>query len=93
MAPWAKHKNQGYLAWSGGGLSPYMFVLKCNPQNYYIVHEMGHRFGLAHSSVYRLDSATTVPSNPVGDGVIEDSYSDKLDIMACCRSDYNLHGR
>jgi hypothetical protein len=34
-----------------------------------------------------------VPSNPMGQGVMEDTYSDRLDIMACCKGDYSLYNR
>ena len=29
----------------------------------------------------------------MGPGVMEDTYSDRLDIMACCKGDYSLHNR
>jgi hypothetical protein len=29
----------------------------------------------------------------MGAGVMEDTYSDRLDIMACCKGDYSLHNR
>jgi hypothetical protein len=29
----------------------------------------------------------------MGSGVMEDTYSDRLDIMACCKGDYSLHNR
>jgi hypothetical protein len=31
--------------------------------------------------------------NPLGPGVMEDSYSDRLDIMACCKGDYSIYNR
>jgi hypothetical protein len=30
------------------------------------------------------------PTSPLGAGVMEDTYSDRLDIMACCKGDYSL---
>lgn len=41
----------------------------------------------------RLDNATVLPTNPLGPGVIEDSYTDKFDTMACCKGDYNVFFR
>lgn len=43
--------------------------------------------------MYRLANATAAPTDPLGHGVIEDSYADKLDAMACCRGDYGLQHR
>lgn len=63
------------------------------PQHYYMLHELGHRLGLGHASMYRLDNATRAPADPMGPGLVEDSYTDKFDIMACCKGDYSLHHR
>jgi len=41
----------------------------------------------------RLDDATVLPTDPMGQGIIQDSYSDKFDGMACCRGDYNAFFR
>ena len=45
--------NPGYTAWSSSGGSPHIFMLRCAPQLYYLVHEMGHRLGLPHASVWK----------------------------------------
>ena len=33
-------------------------------------------------------AGTVAPTDVLAPGVIEDTYSDKMDIMACCRGDY-----
>lgn len=33
------------------------------------------------------------PTSPLGPGIMQDTYSDRLDIMACCKGDYSLHNR
>lgn len=33
------------------------------------------------------------PTSPLGRGIMQDTYSDRLDIMACCKGDYSLHNR
>lgn len=33
------------------------------------------------------------PTSPLGQGVMQDTYSDRLDMMACCKGDYSLHNR
>lgn len=45
--------------------------------------------------VYKLDASSDAqpPTSPLGPGVMEDTYSDRLDIMACCKGDYSLHNR
>ena len=49
--------------------------------------------GPGFPSPSRLDNATVLPTDPLGPGVIEDSYSDKFDTMACCKGDYNVFFR
>ncbi|GIL45852.1 hypothetical protein Vafri_2986, partial [Volvox africanus] len=84
--------NPGYTAWSAVGAGT-MFVMRCMPQLYYLVHEMGHLLGLPHADIWRLDNATIAPSDPAGPGGPQDTYSDKLDMMACCRGDYGALSR
>ncbi len=92
LAPLPRQANpQGYTAWSG--VPTFMFVLMCNPLHYYLVHETGHLFGLPHATMYKLDNSSSLPTDPLGSGIIEDSYTDKLDTMACCRGDYNVFFR
>ena len=56
---------------------------------------MGHRLGMPHATVFRLNnqSSSQAPTSPLSPGVIEDTYTDKLDIMACCKGDYSLYNR
>ncbi|GAX85071.1 hypothetical protein CEUSTIGMA_g12491.t1 [Chlamydomonas eustigma] len=92
LSPLPRQANpEGYTAWSSA--PTFMFVMMCNPMHYYLVHETGHLFGLPHATMYKLDNATSLPTDPLGPGVIEDSYTDKLDTMACCRGDYNVFFR
>ncbi|KAF6266656.1 hypothetical protein COO60DRAFT_1623446 [Scenedesmus sp. NREL 46B-D3] len=95
LSPLPRFINSGFTAWANSGGSPLMFVMRCNPQHYYLVHEFGHRVGMAHATVYRLDTSADAkpPTSPMGPGVMEDTYSDRLDIMACCKGDYSLHNR
>lgn len=94
LSPWPHHNNRGQLAWSSGTESfPSIFILRCNPQLYYLVHETGHQFGLPHSAVYKVENGIHPPTDPLSKGIIEDSYSDKLDIMACCKGSFNLFSR
>lgn len=30
--------------------------MRCNPQHYYLVHEVGHRLGMPHATIYKLDA-------------------------------------
>ena len=39
--------------------------------HYYLTHETGHLFGLPHASVYLLDNATDLPTDPLGPGIIQ----------------------
>ncbi len=95
VAPLPRHINPGYYAWANGGMSPFIYVMKCNPQHYYLLHEMGHRLGMPHATIYQRDqgNANAVPVPALGAGLVTDSYSDKLDIMACCKGDYSLYNR
>jgi predicted DNA-binding transcriptional regulator AlpA len=38
-----------------------MFVMRCNPQHYYLLHEIGHRLGMPHATIYKLlsDNSST----------------------------------
>ncbi len=38
-------------------------------------------------------SVDAVPVNPLGPGTVEDTYTDRLDAMACCKGDYGLYSR
>ena len=31
-----------------------IYIMKCNPQHYYLLHEMGHRLGMPHTTIYKL---------------------------------------
>ncbi|WIA29149.1 hypothetical protein OEZ86_011660 [Tetradesmus obliquus] len=95
LSPLPRFINTGFTAWANAGGSPLMFVMRCNPQHYYLVHEFGHRVGMAHATAYRLNDSADAkpPTSPLGPGVMEDTYSDRLDMMACCKGDYSLHNR
>ncbi|KAG2501286.1 hypothetical protein HYH03_001088 [Edaphochlamys debaryana] len=82
-----KSINNGFTAWSSVGAGS-LFVMRCAPQTYYLVHELGHLLGLPHGGIWRLDDGTSAPADPSGPGGPVDEYSDKLDMMACCRGDY-----
>jgi hypothetical protein len=28
--------------------------MRCNPQHYYLLHEMGHMLGMPHATIYKL---------------------------------------
>lgn len=54
VAPLAPARiNPGYTAWSSSGGSRTMFVMRCAPELYYLIHEMGHRLGLPHASIWK----------------------------------------
>ncbi|KXZ46510.1 hypothetical protein GPECTOR_43g947 [Gonium pectorale] len=84
--------NPGYTAWSAVGAAT-LFVMRCMPELYYLVHEVGHLLGLPHADVWRVDDGMAAPSDPAGPGMAVDAYSDKLDMMACCRGDYGALAR
>jgi hypothetical protein len=37
-------------------------VMRCNPQHYYLLHEMGHRLGMPHAIIYKLTQETSRPT-------------------------------
>ncbi|PNH11434.1 A disintegrin and metalloproteinase with thrombospondin motifs 7 [Tetrabaena socialis] len=45
--------NSGFTAWSAVGAAS-MFVMRCAPQLYYLVHEVGHLLGLPHANIWSL---------------------------------------
>jgi hypothetical protein len=50
--------NGAFRAWADAGGSPLIFVMRCNPQHYYLLHEMGHRLGMPHAVLYKLAEET-----------------------------------
>ena len=70
-------------------------ITECYATSYYSVHETGHRLGFFHANMYQLlGDATAAPADPAGPGhVTPQGYTDALDVMACCRSDYGLYYR
>ena len=69
-------------------------ITDCYATSYYSVHETGHRLGFVHANMYRLDNATAAPADPAGPGQVTSvGYTDAMDVMACCRSDYGLYYR
>lgn len=94
LSPLAYHQNPPHRAWSAGMSSGSAHITTCYPSMYYSVHETGHRLGFKHSNIYKLDSATAAPSDPLGPGsFVNDAYSDRLDVMGCCKGDYGLYHR
>lgn len=51
LSPLPRFINSGFTAWADAGGSPLIFVMRCNPQHYYLVHEFGHRVGMSHATV------------------------------------------
>lgn len=45
LSPLPQFINPGNTAWANGGGSPMIYVMRCNPQHYYLLHEIGHRYG------------------------------------------------
>jgi hypothetical protein len=61
LSPLPQFVNPGNTAWASGGGSPLFFVMKCQPQHYYLLHEIGHRFGMPHATIYKLSNQTATP--------------------------------
>ena len=66
LSPLPQFINPGNTAWADGGGSPLIYVMRCNPQHYYLLHEIGHRFGMPHATIYKLMNQTVTPQ--VGSG-------------------------
>jgi hypothetical protein len=62
LSPLPQFVNPGYTAWAEGGGSPLLFVMRCNPQHYYLLHELGHRLGLPHATLYKLSEEAATPT-------------------------------
>lgn len=93
LAPLPLHVNPGFQAWtSSNPATPVVFAMRCNPQHGALAHEMGHRLGMAHASVYRPDDGR-VPVDPLGPGVMDDSGADPMDVMSSARGQYGLQSR
>jgi hypothetical protein len=58
LSPLPQFVNPGNTAWASGGGSPLFFVMRCNPQHYYLLHEIGHRLGMPHATIYKLANQT-----------------------------------
>lgn len=58
LSPLPQFINPGNTAWADGGGSPLIYVMRCNPQHYYLLHEIGHRFGMPHATIYKLTNQT-----------------------------------
>lgn len=55
LSPLPTFINDGrYRAWADAGGSPLIYVMRCNPQHYYLAHEIGHRLGMPHATLYKL---------------------------------------
>jgi hypothetical protein len=55
LSPLPTFINDGrYRAWADAGGSPLIYVMRCNPQHYYLTHEIGHRLGMPHATLYKL---------------------------------------
>ncbi|KAL4443898.1 hypothetical protein ABPG75_011635 [Micractinium tetrahymenae] len=95
LAPLAQHQVPPFRAWSAGRGAGGAVVTQCYPTMYYAVHETGHRLGFRHANMYRLlPGSTSAPVDPLGPGETTTSgYSDRTDVMACCRGDYGLYYR
>lgn len=62
LSPLPQFINPGNTAWAAGGGSPMIYVMRCNPQHYYLLHEIGHRFGMPHATIYKLANETATPT-------------------------------
>ncbi len=99
LAPMAQHKIPPHRAWSAGIASGSATITKCFASLYYSVHETGHRLGFKHGQLLKLPAAHAVPSDPLQSSdpatqiVPDEGYSQRLDIMSCCKSDYGLFHR
>jgi len=101
LANMAKHYLPKYRAWSSGMGSGSATITKCWLSMYYSIHETGHRLGFKHGKLLKLPAGHAVPADPLGektDGagiqiVPDGRYSQRLDIMSCCKSDYGLFHR
>lgn len=99
LVPSAKHRVPKFKAWSSGMASPGGAVIaQCYATAYYSIHEIGHRLGFKHANIYKLkdsgveNHAPVDPLSPLGE-ISSAGYSDALDVMACCKSDYGLYHR
>ncbi|KDD74286.1 hypothetical protein H632_c1430p0, partial [Helicosporidium sp. ATCC 50920] len=83
-----------FPAWSNNIEGKGIVLTQCHASMYYAVHETGHRLGFRHSDVFVLNNALGGPHSPLETGKLATTgYSDQLDMMACCRSDYSLYYR
>ena len=64
---------------------------------YWGLHELGHRLSFEHPQLLLSLTGYMPPINPLDSNEIiladDDSYSARLDVMSCCKSDYNLYHR
>jgi len=59
LSPLPQFINSGaFRAWADGGGSPLIYVMRCNPQHYYLLHEIGHRLEMPHATIYKLTEQT-----------------------------------
>ncbi|KAL4549650.1 hypothetical protein Ndes2526B_g04649 [Nannochloris sp. 'desiccata'] len=101
LANMAQHKIPKHRAWSSGIASGSATITKCFASMYYSVHETGHRLGFKHGQLLKLPAGHAVPADPLGEKsdpatiqiVPDEGYSQRLDIMSCCKSDYGLFHR
>jgi hypothetical protein len=100
LAPMAQHKVPKHRAWSAGISSGRATITKCFASMYYSVHETGHRLGFKHGQLLILPAGHAVPADPLGASdsatiqiVPDERYSQRLDIMSCCKSDFGLFHR
>ena len=107
LSPLAFHQPPKYRAWSDGISSGGASITKCYMSMYYGVHETGHRLGFRHGTLWKLNgdgsgAAFNPPVNPLGTSsngisggkmVKDDGYTQRLDAMSCCKSDYGMFHR
>jgi hypothetical protein len=102
LANMALHKIPKHRAWSFGIASGSATITKCFASMYYSIHETGHRLGFKHGQLLKLPAGHSVPADPLGEKksvsattqlVPDERYSQSLDIMSCCKSDYGLFHR
>lgn len=61
LSPLPTFINSGWArAWADAGGSPLIFIMRCNPQHYYLLHEMGHMLGMPHVVLYKLTEQAVI---------------------------------
>jgi hypothetical protein len=86
--------------WAAGLEQPVLFFMHCNPSQYLLMHEAGHRQSFGHAETWVTRDGFLGNSDPRGAGFPSTGlpsgakgYTDETDVMACCHGDYSVWAR